>query len=327
MIKHLPAEDLEYILSSLSNVLTEFANKRIFITGGTGFFGNWLVSALCHANHTLNLNLSLTLLTRDKKSYFHKMPHLSSDACITLLEGDVRSFRFPIESHDFIIHAATETNAMKNAENPAQMQDVIVSGTKRVLDFAAYIHAKKMLYVSSGAVYQLESDNPSKVLYAMAKLQAEQLCIEHAAKYNTDIKIARCFAFVGPYLPLDQHFAVGNFINDAIHGKAIQLNSDGSSYRSYQYAADLVVWLLTILSKGNSCKAYNVGSDEAISILNLAKLVASQFNPALEVNVTQSAAASDHYIPDVSEVRKVFGFSSGINLTRALQKTIDWYKS
>lgn len=328
MSKRLPQDDLDYILSATASLWDELRDQRIFITGGTGFFGNWLLETLCHANATLNLNLNVTLLTRDKSAYAYKMPHLARDPMITLLEGDVRHFQFPIQSHDYIIHAAAEANAAKNSANPQHMQDIIINGTKRVLSFSSYIQAKKMLYVSSGAVYQLESENPTKAIYAMAKLSAEQLCVEQAAKQKTAIKIARCFAFVGPHLPLEQHFAVGNFINDAMQGRAIQLTGNGTGFRSYQYAADLVIWLLTILCKGSTDRAYNVGSDEAISILDLANLVAAQFKPAPMVQVgTNTSPAEDYYIPDIADVKQRLDLPAGINLVTALQKTINWYQS
>jgi dTDP-glucose 4,6-dehydratase len=144
------------------------------------------------------------------------------------------------------------------------------------------------------------------------------------------MKIARCFAFVGPYLPLDKHFAIGNFIRDGLSGKNIQVKSDGSAYRSYQYAADLVIWLLHILVRGKSSLPYNVGSDEAISIADLAERVGQSFKPARQITIEklrEPHALAERYVPSLSRAKQMLDLTNSISLPEAIQKTIAWHKN
>ncbi|MES2219011.1 MAG: NAD-dependent epimerase/dehydratase family protein [Pseudomonadota bacterium] len=335
--------DLNYILQNTAAVWAEFKNKKIFITGGTGFIGSWLLETFLWANRTLELNLSVTCLTRNPQAFASKAPHLAADPALLFITGDVRNFVFPHERFSHIIHGASEASAKLNQEHPQLMLDTIIQGTRHVLDFAAYAQTQKLLLLSSGAVYGKQPaemthvseaySGPIDILnplsaHAVGKHTAEHMCILHATKHPLQIKIARCFAFVGPYLPLERHFAMGNFIRDAMSGKTIVVEGDGTPYRSYQYAADLMIWLLKILCHGESCVPYNVGSDEPISIAELAKLVANCVAPGLPVTIAQAADKNKpaiRYIPDVQRAQQQLGLATTIKLPDAIRKTVNFY--
>lgn len=165
--------------------------------------------------------------------------------------------------------------------------------------------------------------------YGVGKRLAEHLCELYAQQYGFQTKLARCFAFVGPYLPLDIHFASGNFIRDGLRGESIQVKGDGMPHRSYLYAADMAIWLWTTLFKGKSFFLYNVGSDEAVTIADLANPVAGQFEPRPRIEIERrqvSGPAGERYVPSIGRVRREFGLRSTIGLAEAVKRTIDWFR-
>ena len=337
------SDDLDYILNQTQQLWIKMHNQRIFITGGTGFFGCWILESLIWANKKLNLNLTAVILTRNIHQFSVTYPHLFQEVALQFYEGDIRNFEFPEGEFSFVIHAATDSVSRLNETDPILMWDTIVQGTKHVLEFAVHCNAKHFLLVSSGAVYgkqaanvpylteqhipQLSNDEVKSV-YAVGKRTAEYLCQLYAEQCALNIKIARCFAFIGPYFPLDAHFALGNFIRDGIRGGPIIVNGDGTPYRSYLYAADLMIWLWTILFSGKRSRIYNVGSDEPYSIAQTAHMVAKNFRskPTVKImNLPQPSATPERYLPDVSRARVELNVRQHISLDVAIQKTVDWH--
>jgi len=336
------ADELDFILSHTQDVWQELRGQNLFITGGTGFFGCWLLESLCWANDQLNLGIKATVLSRSPEAFAKKLPHIAKHTSITWLKGDVKDFQFPEGTFQYVIHAASEGDLQAIQKNPLLQFDTIVSGTRHVLDFAASHGTRKLLFTSSGAVY---GKQPSDLLnipedyngapdtmaipstYGEAKRSAEMMCRLFSEQYGFETKIARNFAFVGPYLPLDANFAIGNFIRDAIHGGPIVIKGDGTPYRSYLYAADLTVWLWTILTKGQNCRPYNVGSDQAISIRELAEKVREVVAPKVEIQVLQKAqpgVKAPRYVPSTERVQTELGVLPWTSFEESLKSTSNW---
>jgi dTDP-glucose 4,6-dehydratase len=164
--------------------------------------------------------------------------------------------------------------------------------------------------------------------YAEAKRMAETLCSIAAANGGPAATIARCFAFAGPRLPLDAHFAAGNFVDDVLDGRPVRVQGDGRAVRSYLYPADLTVWLWALLSRGEPGRAYNVGSERPVSILELAHATAAAGGPGQAVVVeggSPDAGAGDYFVPSTSRIRSELGVAEGITLEDGLRRTLDWH--
>ncbi len=296
-MKPVDQADLDHILQHVD--LTGLRGERVFITGGTGFFGCWLLESFLHANRKLGLNAQATVLTRNPAAFAEKAPHLAKDSAITLLAGDVKSYEFPAAHHAFVIHAATDSGGQQAKSTPAELRASIVDGTRHTLRFAAATCARRLLYTSSGAVYGPQPPSLTHIpesytgraavddVYGTAKLESEELCL---AQPGLETSVARCFAFLGPHLPLDAHFAAGNFIRDAISGKPLHIRGDGTPRRSYLYTADLMIWLWTMLLRAPAGGIYNTGSEESVSIAELAALTAKTLRHGLPIQIAQKAA-------------------------------------
>lgn len=344
MARPVPAKDLDLVLQHTSSLWSEAQGQRIFVTGGTGFFGCWLLESFCHINRELGLGADATVLTRNPDAFAKKCPHLASDPAVHLLPGDVRDFAFPGEEFGYVIHAATDASARQAAEAPLEMLSTIVEGTQRTLEFAAQCGAKKFLLTSSGAVYGRQPAEMTHVpetyggapdpldaasVYGEGKRTAELLCGVYQKRIGLECKIARCWAFCGPHLPLDQHFAIGNFIGDVLAGSLIQIQGDGTPRRSYLYAADLAIWLWTILFRGPALRPINVGSDRDVSILELAQIVAATLGSRTEIRVARQAepgAAPARYVPCVDRARDLLGLRETTSLEEAIRLTAAWHQ-
>jgi dTDP-glucose 4,6-dehydratase len=339
----LSTADLDLVLAGTKGLWDEVRGEHIFITGGTGFFGCWMVESFAYANRIEELGARATILTRDPSAFARKCPHLASNPAITLLSGDVRDFAFPDGRFKYVIHAATDSGGRQASTSSVEMLETILRGTERVLEFAASRETRKLLLTSSGAVYgsqpasisHLKEDfagapnplDPSSA-YSEGKRVAELMCAVHGATSGIECKIARCFAFTGPHLPLNAHFAIGNFIRDAIKGDVIMVNGDGTPKRSYMYAADLANWLWSILFRAPALEAFNVGSDESISILELAQKVVIALGSTATVKVGQMPIAGEpvkQYVPNTEKAQQQLGLKCRVSLEEAIRRTAAWH--
>jgi len=335
----IPHEDSEHVLAHTETLWAMLRGSRIFITGGTGFFGKWLLAAIAAANDRLSAGVRACVLCRNPDAFLASQPAASVRNEFSWLRGDVRSFAAPPGSFPVVLHAATPASEVLNLGQPAEMFDIIVAGTRRVLEFAGDRHVDALLLTSSGAVYGRQPSNlpliPESLAdgadtgtthsaYAAGKCTAEAL----ATTSGLPVKIARGFAFLGPHLPFDTHFAVGNFLRDALRGGPILVRSDGTPVRSYLHAADLAIWLLHLVCLGQPRRPYNVGSEQAVSLAELAHAI-SLASGHVPVTILQQARDElpERYVPDTRRAREELGLEVRIPLTDALRRTLAWAQS
>lgn len=282
----------------------------------------------------------IVIVSRNPESFTARYPALASAPWLRWVRADVcerpsLDALLPGETVHAVLHAATDSTDAA-ALSPVEKLDQIVEGTRNVLELALRLKARRFLLTSSGGVYgpqpaemhQIHEDycgmpDPLQIgsTYGIGKRMAEHLCILYGKAYGIETVIARCFAFIGEDLPFDAHFAIGNFMRDALSSDVITVGGDGTPLRSYLDQRELTVWLNCLLLKGRSGQAYNVGSDKAISIYDLAKLVRDNLAPNKQIQilgVSDVRQQRNIYVPDISKVKTEFGLTVKITLADAI---------
>ncbi|MGU3537380.1 NAD-dependent epimerase/dehydratase family protein [Methylobacterium sp. A54F] len=313
----------------------ELHGSTILLTGGTGFFGLWLIEYFDWLQRVAGVRVTVHALSRDPARVLAQHPAYRHRPWLRVFGGDVRDFEKPEGRIDYILHGAADTSA-EAGRHPRELFDVLHGGARRVLDIAAAGACRRVLIISSGAVYGQVADpgliretrttapdpmDPGSV-YGEGKRVCEALGTYMAMAGRFEVVTARCFAFVGAGLPLDGHFAIGNFIRNALEGNDIRLASTGQSVRSYLYAADLALWLVALLMRGRPGTAYNVGSDQALTVHATACRVRDVLAPGLRVTIADNpATAVTHYAPDIDRARTELGLDVWTDLDTAIRRT------
>lgn len=320
----------------IEKIKEQLAGRKIFLTGGTGFFGKSILDFFI--DHCGSVDFEVCILTRNSSKIEHEYKRWNLLKNIKLHTGDVENFDFPKENFDTILHLATPADAKDNLQEPLRISNIICEGTKRILNLAVQNKVKYFLFASSGAVYGQQPTAISHVnekyigapvttnkgsAYGESKRMAEFLCSEYYRTHGVPSKIARCFSFVGPHLNKSGSYAVGNFMRDCIEGKEIRIKGDGTPHRSYLYAEDLVVWLLTIAFFGKDNECYNVGSDQSLSIFELSGVVAQALSKVNHPIFVEQKSTGDitRYVPDITKARDELGLDVWVSLEEAIKKS------
>jgi len=315
----------------------KFENKSVLITGATGFVGRNLLATLLKTAPYKNGSLKITCTTRNPKTINEQWP--SEIKKLKVLDWDIR---LPLEKshdhYDFVFHLAGENRSSQNAQQAKIIYETSVEGTKNLLNAikSKKIRSQKIIFASSGAVYGptpfknnhfIEPESiPDRDIadldpYRASKAEAEVICKKFLQESDSILVIARMFAFVGPHLPLDKNFAIGNFFKDCLLRREITVNSHGSSVRSYQSATDMVNWLIAILMNGENGNIYNVGSSEEISIKSLAQLICEIFQNTCGLKILGDQTrdpVSSYYVPNITKAKEKFGLENSIDLKSSI---------
>lgn len=265
-------------------------NKSLLIIGGSGFFGTSILSFLLKQpsyNKKFNKIIILSRNTKNNKISKELKKHFQ----ISLVKKDISKAK-EIPFADYVFYFVTMKNFKKD-----------YWAVNNYCNLAKKFHKNsKILFTSSGAVYgrQLKNlrsfkedylEKNKKIFfksgykknYSKYKLLCEKK-FQLLGKLNHAVSIARCFSFVGNFLPRNEHYVIGNIIDNILKNQTIKINANYPIFRSIMHTDDLIIWLLKILfNSSNLCPIYNVGSDNVVSIQKLSKLLSIKYKVPFKI--------------------------------------------
>jgi nucleoside-diphosphate-sugar epimerase len=334
--------DAEAVLQERIGQLEPLRGQHLFLTGGTGFLGAWLLELAAVLNQRHAFGLKITVFSRNARNFARQWPHLGGLEGVHFQEGDIRYLAELPRDARYIVHAAALTDRRLFASQPGAVAETNGLGTLRILRAANLLEdLQKFVLLSSGLVYgrqpwetpriaedfsgPLRSDEVTSV-YAESKRFAEIAAQCAISESKLPVVTLRPFAFVGPYQSLQLPWAVTDFIRDSLNGGPIRIMGDGATVRSIMYGSDFAFWVLAALAQGRPRETYNVGSPEGIDLAALAQLITRHFSPPPPIRTRLGQAGHDRsrLVPVVDKAVRDLGVTITVPLPEAIERTIAW---
>lgn len=337
------SQDIEKIIQKNILSKTFFKDKIILITGGTGFFGKWLLNFFITLNSKYSANIKIFVISRNPDQFLKDNNQDKFYDEINFIKSDLKTVNLKGKKFDYCFHMAT-TNAKETFQGESNLNklDFLYASTNNLLTQLKYCNLEKILFTSSGVVYgpateisnfNEESLSAPSMMHessglAEGKRLAEYLVSYYSKENKYKYSIARCFSFIGQHLPTDLHYAVGNFINDAKTKNEIIINGSGKDIRSYLYIGDAISWLISIFMNDNENSVFNVGSEKQISIYDLALLVKEICKSNAKIVVLNKEASKDNfhrkiYAPDIKKIKNKLNIHEYTSLSEGIHKMIN----
>lgn len=267
-------------------------DKSIMLSGATGLLGSFLIDVILEKNVEDGLNCIVYALGRNENKAKERFSKYANDKHLVFIPYDVKQpfVRDDLCTVDYVLHLASNTHPMQYSTDPIGTITTNIIGVQNMLDFAVKHHATRFAFASSNEIYgenrgDVEffdenycgyiNSNTMRAGYPESKRCGEALCQAYKAQKNLDVVVLRFTRSYGPTMLMSDTKAISQFIKKGIAGEDIVLKSAGTQYYSYQYMADSVSGLLTILLKGDNGEAYNIAEEHSdIMLKDLAAVIA-----------------------------------------------------
>lgn len=331
--------DLDQILDCSSSSFMSLNNANILISGASGFVGTWLTSSLLYASNKMDLDLQVTVLVRNQKKLLNRLQEIPKNLKLVEIDYLKKPDIHLKPNYSHIIQSTTPSMPNSGSFDQENVSNVSYQSNEFLLNFAKKHKVPPIFcHLSSGAVYgnpeklvgpineQITSDDDSSLSnYGVVKRSLEREIEEASNRGDIRGCNPRLFAFGGPFLQLDAHFAIGNFMQNAILNQPISINGDPSTIRSYLYPTDLISFLLALLNNP-TLDPIHIGSSQSITMLELATLFSNLFKLPIEVN-TKPQSVFSSYFPSTTKSEKYLGVKQKISIEESLLRWSKWLRN
>ena len=316
-----PEEDMEFILSKTDHHFRDLEGSSFLLTGGTGFVGSWMLQFLLYASKKLGIYISLDVVTRKSLLFSN-----ANYPAVRFIQHDLRvPINFDARDYSHVIFSSTPSNPMTGGLDRDLVSESTIIGTRNILELLSkQSNQVRYLNTSSGAVKKIkeirspEGESINDV-YANSKYEAEKLLMDASVSSRIDFCSPRLYSFAGPGIALKAHFAIGNFIQDAMNGRDVVINGSPETVRSYLHPIDMTIQLVDCLFSQDMPTFPDIGSFNSIKLLDLAQMISKSLGNGNVVVIDDSQLPST-YVP-------TFRVSSLNHQYISLEETIKRWKT
>jgi len=329
-------KEIEEIITNLGDRSKNFEDKNVLVTGGAGFLGSWICEVLVEQEAKV---ICLDNLVSGLKSNISSMMDKDN---FKFIKHDITQPIFFDEPLDMIMHLASRASPFEFEKYPIQILKANTLGIWVALGIAKK-HSAKFLYTSTSEIYGVAAEIPTtedyrgnvnpvgpRSCYDEAKRCGESYVIAYKMQHGLDIRIARIFNTYGPRMRSEGVYGrvVPRFVEQALSNEPITVFGSGEQTRSFCYVTDQVEGLLRLaFSRNAEGEVVNIGSEEEITIIELADMIKDVTNSASEI-VFDELPKDDppRRKPDISKAKKVLGWKPKVKLEKGLKRTIEWFE-
>jgi len=331
-------EDVKSIVDKLDNDGVNFKDNTVLITGGAGFLGSWICDVLIHQG------AKVICADNFSSGRSENVQHLLNSKNFSLVEHDISEPLHLDEHIDLVLHFASRASPLEFSKFPIEILKANTFGTWVALEIAKESKAR-FVFASSSEVYgnpdkkyvpTLENYhgnvNPTgpRSCYDEGKRVGETFSIAYKNQYGIDVRIVRIFNCYGPRLrPGDLYGrVVSRFIEQAMKGETLTIFGNGMQTRSFIYVTDLIEGILKFSSTPIAAdEIINLGSDEEIKIIDLARIIAKLFHSEPKMEFHQLPKDDPlRRCPNIEKAKKILRWEPRTSLEQGLVKTISWYR-
>jgi nucleoside-diphosphate-sugar epimerase len=326
----------------------QLRDKAVLITGASGFLPAYMAETLLYLNETRGYNIRVYGLVRDHERALVRFAHYRGDDHLRFITQDVCEQVTLKEDLDYIIHAASQATPKTFFSNPVGTLSPNVIGTDNLLKLAVAKKVECFLFFSTSGVHgHVSADSfPIKEdcigllnfadiasCYLESKRMGENMCRAWLHQHGVPVKIVRPATTYGPGLKLDDGRSFADFIAAVVNNRDIEIYSDGKALRNFCYLADATVGFFTVMLKGTAGEAYHIATDQEISILGLAELLARKIFPERNLRVVMKADPTKNYLRvdyprtavDIAKARAL-GWDLHFPVEAGFRRTVESYR-